>query len=194
MKVFLSQVDLWLGRLIAAIMLPILYLTFAVLSVFMVFVIGLGIFEYEIGLSDVDRLEFLLICLVVLTSYRLFYRGRKLDWSYWRLLKRFCFVTAVVILIDFFIFGLVVVIVLYEKGKVMAGTFYQYQDVQFFAVGAVLVLALYAAAPLPSLFKPKQALEESEQKAEDERSNETQSNPADEVVDPWSAQSGPQKG
>lgn len=194
MKVFLSQVDLWLGRIVAAIMFPLLYLCFAVLSAFMLFVIGLGIFEYEIELSDVDRLEFLLISLVLLTSYRLFYRGRQLGWSYWRLLKRFCFVTAVVILIDFFIFGLVVAIVLYEKGKVMAGTFYQYQDAQFFSVGAVLVLALYAAAPLPSLFKPKKLPEDCEQKAEDELSNETQGNTVDEVVDPWSAQSGPQKG
>ena len=132
MRSLIGQVDLWLGRIVTAIMLPLLYLSFAALSAFMLFVIGLGIFEYEIGLSDVDRLEFLLISLVLLTSYRLFYRGRQLGWSYWRLLKRFCFVTAVVILIDFFIFGLVVAIVLYEKGKVMAGTFYQYQDAQFF--------------------------------------------------------------
>ncbi len=64
MNAFLSQVDLWLGRFVTAFMLPILYLSFAALSAFMLFVIGLGIFEYEIELSDVDRLEFLLISLV----------------------------------------------------------------------------------------------------------------------------------
>ncbi|MGB0467631.1 MAG: hypothetical protein ACPGF7_08915 [Pontibacterium sp.] len=194
MKSLIGQVDLWLGRIVTAFMLPILYLCFAALSAFMLFVIGIGIFEYEIGLSDLDRLEFLLISLVLLTSYRLFYRGRKLGWSFWCLIKRFCFVTAVVILIDFFIFGLVVTIMLYEKGKVMAGTLYQYQDAQFLVLGGVLVLALYAAAPLPSLFRPKSALEDSEPKAEDEVSNEKVGNIADEIVDPWSVQSGSQKG
>lgn len=160
MKLFLNKLDIWLGRLVAALMLPLLYLSFFALSAFMLFVIGIGIFEYEIGLSDVDRLEFLLISLMLLTTYRLFYRGRKLSWSFWRLLKRFCFVTAIVILIDFFIFGLFMSVVLFEKGVVQASVLYQYQDAQFFILGAILVLALYAAAPLPPLFKAKQAKNE----------------------------------
>lgn len=190
MKLLFSQVDLWLGRLVAAVMVPLLYLCIFAFSLLMFFAIGFGIFEYEIGLADVDRLEFLLVTLVLFTSYRLFYRGRKEGWDYWRLIKRFSFVTAIVILIDVFIFNLILTVLLVEKGKVMVATLYQYQDAQFFIAGGVLVLALYAAAPLPPLFKSKVVPNESGEEVPEVDVAEQEEK---DHVDPWSGQSGAQE-
>jgi len=157
MKLFLNQLDIWLGRLVAALMYPLLYLIFLALSLLMFVGIGADIFEYDAGLSDVDRLEMLLLSLLLLASFRMFYRGRQQHWSYWRLLKRFFFVTGTVALINSLVFSLMISGLLIEQGEVRVNILYQYEDANFFITGAILVLALYAAAPLPPLFKAKQA-------------------------------------
>lgn len=155
MKLFLNHFDIWLGRLVAALMLPLLYLCLFALSVLIFYGLGIRIFEYDAGLSDVDRLEMLLLSLLLLTSYRLFWRGRQQGWSYWRLSKRFFFVTGVVTLVDVLAFTIIVVVLLNKEGEVQANFLYQYHDAQLFFSGVLLVLALYAAGPLPRLFKDK---------------------------------------
>jgi hypothetical protein len=157
MKLFFNQLDIWLGRLVTSLMLPLLYLCFFTLSLLMFYVIGISAFEYEISLLDIDRLEVLFLSLLLLTSYRLFYRGRQQYWSYWRLLKRFFFVTGVVALFDIFAFDLLISASLLEKSNVLANILHPYQDIHLFSLGSLLVFALYAAAPLPPLFKDKQA-------------------------------------
>lgn len=182
MKLFLNHLDIWLGRLVVALMLPLLYLSFLALSLLMLYVISVSIFEYGAGFSDVDRLEILLMSLLILASYRLFYRGRQQHWSYWRLLKRFFFATATVTLMDTFVFNVIISMLLRENGKVLMNDLHQFTDTHLFISGAILVLALYAAAPLPPLFKGKQVENELPVAKADNADKTDKSDMADETI------------
>lgn len=193
MKAVLNVIDILSGRLLAVIMIPLLYISMLLFALAMPVWLSLNVFEYQSGLDDLDSLEALLLLLLSAVSIRFFWRSQQQGMSIWWQLRRFIFVLGIVSLIYCFIGFSLYGFILYKEGQIIQSDVVGSDDIEFFVVGAVLFFSIFAAAPLPPLFNKKLAVDaDGEGKALGALSSEQDTFSADAVsdaqdlkTDPW---------
>jgi hypothetical protein len=168
MKAVLNVIDILSGRLLAAIMIPLLYISMLLFALAMPVWLSLSVFEYQSGLDDLDSLEALLLLLLSAVSIRFFWRSQQQRMGVWWQLKRFIFVVGFVSLVYCCIGFFSYVFILYEEGQINQSDLVGLDDLEFFAVGVVLFFSIFAAAPLPPLFNKKLAVDSDDEGKVDE--------------------------
>uniref|UniRef100_UPI00404741C6 hypothetical protein n=1 Tax=Rheinheimera sp. TaxID=1869214 RepID=UPI00404741C6 len=179
MKSILNTLDIFLGHLAAGIMRTSLYLLLFIVALFTLLSIPVVYLEETLGLSELDAIEIGVSVILGLVIWRFFKRGRQLCLSWWQLTRRFVFVLAITGLITILIEYLVLIFELTDKGTLGMEFINRHSDLNDFIATVFVVLAIYAGAPLPTLWN-KKASEVSE-KPEAKTSPEKSGQPIDQA-------------
>ena len=157
MKSILNTLDIFLGHLVAGVLTLLLYLTLFLTTIAYLFFIPYGFFEGAAGLSELDALEVGILALLGLVIWRFFKRGRQLGWRWWQMTRRFVFAVAIMGLIIGIIEYIVIMTELTEKGSLELEYISGYAEVEAFVNSVLIVLTIYAGAPLPRLMQKKKS-------------------------------------
>lgn len=156
MKSILNTIDILLGHLLAFIMNIFLHLILFIVAVIALLTVPNMIFEGSLSLNELDFAEVAIVVSLGLVSWRFFKRGRQLCISWWQLTRRFVFVLAITLLVvKAFEYALVFDVVS-KNGAVGRGHFNEQSDVFGLFATILIILAVYAAAPLPTLWNRRQ--------------------------------------
>lgn len=158
MKSVLNTLDILLGHLLAFIMNLFLYLILFIAAVIALFTVPTLIFEGSLSLSELDIAEIGIVVSLFLVSWRFFKRGRQLSISRWQLTRRFVFVSAITMLIVKAIEYYSVFNVVSKSDTVGLNHFNQNSEAFGLFATIMIILAVYAAAPLPKLWNRRQSM------------------------------------
>jgi hypothetical protein len=159
MKSMLNTLDILLGHLAAGIMAFLLYLSLGAVAILSLISIPIDFFEYGAGISELDLAEigvFTCLCIVIWRFYR---RGSQLHWTWWQMLRRFVYAVSSMALLTLFIGFFVVLMELMDKGWVEIEFISRYEEVGTYVSSLLIILTIYAAAPLPKLWQQKEAVD-----------------------------------
>ena len=166
MKSILNTLDILLGHIVAFIMNLFLHFSLFIAAVIALFTVPSMMFEGNLSLSELDLAEIGMVVSLGLVSWRFFTRGRQLCISRWQLIRRFVFVTALTLLTVTAIEYSVISNVVSKRGGVGQGDFNQLSDAFGLFATIMIILAVYAAAPLPALWSKRQSLSSGKPEAE----------------------------
>ena len=179
MRAILNTVDILLGYLIASTMNILMQFILLLVAVFTLLMFPYAFLEDAVGISELDVIEIGLLATFLLVIWRFFKRGRQLCWSWWRLTRRFVFVVAVTFLVLSLIEYLIILIELFDKGSIGVDFMNRHNDLTVFLATIVILLAIYAGAPLPNLWNRVPPASSHKPKVEDSSLNVDQ--PVDEA-------------
>lgn len=153
MKSILNTLDILLGHLTAGIMTFLLYLSLGAVAALSLIAIPVGFLEYRTGINDLDLAEIGSLALLCLVIWRFFSRGMSLKWSRWQLARRFVHAVAINALIVAFILFSLLVVGLVTKGEVELSSLYKLHEVTTFSLSLIMIVTIYASAPLSPFYK-----------------------------------------
>ncbi|MCL1095919.1 hypothetical protein [Shewanella kaireitica] len=168
MKSILNTIDILLGHLAAGIMTFLLYLSLGAIATLFLITIPVGFLEYRSGINDLDLAEIGSLALLCLVVWRFFSRGLSLQWSRWQLVRRFIHAVAINGLIVAFILSFLLVVRLVTKGEVELSSLYKLHEITTFASSLIMIVTIYAAAPLSPFYKDAHDIKLSAEKSASE--------------------------
>ncbi|MGI2040587.1 hypothetical protein ACRN9Z_21325 [Shewanella frigidimarina] len=155
MKSILNTLDIFLGHLAAGVMAFLLYVSFGAVAMLFLISIPIDFFEYGLGMSELDLTEigiFTCLCIVIWRFYR---RGSQLYWTKWQMLRRFVFTVSSMALFLSFIALSAIWVEVSEKGRLDVEFFTTVDKFDTYVFSLLIILVIYAAAPLPKLWQKK---------------------------------------
>ncbi|WP_445776777.1 hypothetical protein [Shewanella sp.] len=155
MKSILNTLDIFLGHLANGIMTFLLYLSFGAVAMLFLISIPIDFFEYGLGMSELDLTEigiFTCLCIVIWRFYR---RGSQLYWTKWQMLRRFVFTVSSMALFLSFIALSAIWVEVSERGRLDVEFFTTVDKFDTYIFSLLIILVIYAAAPLPKLWQKK---------------------------------------
>ncbi|WP_434953184.1 hypothetical protein ACRWQL_09100 [Shewanella sp. HL-SH4] len=155
MKSILNTLDIFLGHLTAGVMTFLLYLSLGVVAILTVISIPIEFFEYGTGISELDLAEIVIFTCLCIVIWRFYRRGSQLYWTRWQMLRRFVFTVSSMALLLSFIALSVIRVEFSVNGRLDVEFFTTVNKFDTYISSLLIILVIYAAAPLPKLWQKK---------------------------------------
>lgn len=181
MKSILNTLDILLGHLAAGIMTFLLYLSLGSITVFCLVAIPFEFLEESNSISELDAMELGLFILLAGVIWRFYRRSSQLQWSWWQKQRRFVYAVSSMVLLISFIELVAVWGEVMDKGRLEIEFFNSYEEVGNYVSSLLIIIAIYASAPLPKLWPKKSAAEKA-----DEQSVRPSENVSESISSPFS--------
>lgn len=152
MNSLLNILDMLLGKFLSAIIYGLMCVILFTIAAVSLFSIPIIFFEDTFAISELDIIEIGMVITLIATIWRFFKRGRMLQLSWWKLIKRLVFVLAITGLIAALIEYLALILELEEKGRVGSEFLNVNSDLINFYESIAVILAIYAGTPLPEIW------------------------------------------
>ncbi|WP_285163248.1 hypothetical protein [Shewanella goraebulensis] len=161
MKSILNVLDILLGHIAAGIMTFLLYLSLGVVAIFSLVSIPIDFFEYGAGISELDLAEIGLISCLCIVIWRFYRRGNQLNWTKWQMLRRFVFTVSSMALLLSSLALIGIWDEVSNKGRLELEFFTTVDKFDTYIFSILVILVIYAAAPLPKLWQKEKTEDKS---------------------------------